>query len=104
MGAWIETHKILPPGYNTYVAPLVGAWIETTFFLANPGCFYVAPLVGAWIETRQTMGDDIILIVSHPSWVRGLKLTLSHISHTLTEVAPLVGAWIETVLKTVIMV
>ena len=33
--------------------------------------------------------------MSHPSWVRGLKLTLVQVL-SLPLVAPLVGAWIET--------
>ena len=36
--------------------------------------------------------------MSHPVWVRGLKLNLSVISMLLYIVAPRVGAWIETVL------
>ena len=35
--------------------------------------------------------------MSHPSWVRGLKLPDSNISVSAKQVAPLVGAWIETV-------
>ena len=33
---------------------------------------------------------------SHPSWVRGLKLPYLFIFTIITIVAPLVGAWIET--------
>ena len=33
---------------------------------------------------------------SHPTWVRGLKLTTSILTITLQWVAPYVGAWIET--------
>ena len=33
----------------------------------------VAPLVGAWIETVGVIQNGIAR-VSHPSWVRGLKL------------------------------
>ncbi len=33
----------------------------------------VAPLVGAWIETLIMMMTYLFLL-SHPSWVRGLKL------------------------------
>ena len=55
----------------------------------------VAPRVGAWIET----GDDLssrILVMSHPEWVRGLKL-LQHLARDkVRAVAPRVGAWIET--------
>ena len=33
--------------------------------------------------------------MSHPSWVRGLKLGVKLCPH-IGHVAPLVGAWIET--------
>ena len=35
---------------------------------------HVAPYVGAWIETSDTY-DRVKQTVSHPMWVRGLKLT-----------------------------
>ena len=34
--------------------------------------------------------------MSHPSWVRGLKLLSREIIIYANAVAPLVGAWIET--------
>ena len=37
---------------------------------------YVAPYVGAWIETR-CFRYDIVQYVSHPMWVRGLKLSIT---------------------------
>ena len=58
---------------NKTVAPYVGAWIETETkrrgFRGNP----VAPYVGAWIETVMTI-YRISNALSHPTWVRGLKL------------------------------
>ena len=36
------------------------------------------------------------MMLSHPSWVRGLKQKLAISQFTLSVVAPLVGAWIET--------
>ena len=33
---------------------------------------------------------------SHPTWVRGLKLSCTGLAAGLTCVAPYVGAWIET--------
>ena len=33
---------------------------------------------------------------SHPTWVRGLKLSKESEQHPVDEVAPYVGAWIET--------
>ena len=56
----------------------------------------VAPLVGAWIETKFLRVCFIQVHMSHPSWVRGLKLSLSKPTHH-DKVAPLVGAWIETI-------
>ena len=55
----------------------------------------VAPRVGAWIETNM---DDLSVIglLSHPVWVRGLKLPPYRIDKLLVDVAPRVGAWIET--------
>ena len=60
--------------------------------------FCVAPLVGAWIETLYTR-DMAQNLVSHPSWVRGLKLKILFYIITALAVAPLVGAWIETPLR-----
>ena len=34
----------------------------------------VAPYVGAWIETQRPHGTSLKREVSHPMWVRGLKL------------------------------
>ena len=34
--------------------------------------------------------------MSHPVWVRGLKLTLLNLLIILIFVAPCMGAWIET--------
>ena len=56
----------------------------------------VAPRVGAWIETNPK-NKLFRKIMSHPVWVRGLKLS-SHCRFVpITMVAPRVGAWIETV-------
>ena len=38
----------------------------------------------------------LVLLVSHPSWVRGLKLLRDLYKCPADIVAPLVGAWIET--------
>ena len=73
--------------------------------------------MGAWIETVKA-GQDIENVVSHPTWVRGLKHLqpkfisllfwshptwvrgLKHRKYHKTSlkalVAPYVGAWIET--------
>ena len=75
VGAWIETYlwqmKIQP----LLVAPYVGAWIETCLArVLRPGR-RVAPYVGAWIETPVS-SSPYLCAVSHPTWVRGLKLRL----------------------------
>ena len=58
-----------------HVAPHVGAWIETFNFNGKTGNPVVAPHVGAWIETHRHMFTSQIGELSHPMWVRGLKLT-----------------------------
>ena len=37
-----------------------------------------------------------VCAVSHPTWVRGLKLLIAFRIFFITFVAPYVGAWIET--------
>ena len=37
--------------------------------------YYVAPYVGAWIETNLLRSESV-LVLSHPMWVRGLKLIM----------------------------
>ena len=100
------------------VAPRVGAWIETVKCIARNSFIQVAPRVGAWIETIKEFYKFKKETMSHPVWVRGLKLQeppsvyLEQLSHpvwvrglkhpcTITQgkqrfVAPRVGAWIET--------
>ena len=74
----------------------MGAWIETPEAKEAKESSPVAPLVGAWIET--TIRSEIMrkYVVSHPSWVRGLKLAYDTRHAFEVCVAPLVGAWIET--------
>ena len=52
--------------------------------------------MGAWIET-QPVYADLLLDVSHPIWVRGLKRTPWHWHISVCRVAPYMGAWIETI-------
>ena len=78
----------------------------------------VAPYVGAWIETLSPNGYMRAKSVSHPTWVRGLKLRRLYLAIRYSQshptwvrrlklncgallrvtfvVAPYVGAWIET--------
>ena len=76
------------------VAPYVGAWIETSRSVHYYQLDQVAPYVGAWIETSFSIYAKS-LQMSHPTWVRGLKLDLKT-GVTRYKVAPYVGAWIET--------
>ena len=51
--------------------------------------------MGAWIETLHRCGCAVHHL-SHPTWVRGLKLNKEGDCGTLLYVAPYMGAWIET--------
>ena len=51
--------------------------------------------MGAWIETRFEQ-LQCYYILSHPSWVRGLKQEYSTDRLPFPAVAPFMGAWIET--------
>ena len=76
VGAWIETTGNCVPAIIPPVAPHVGAWIETADSTRIDIKPFVAPHVGAWIETiHGTSGATFEL--SHPTWVRGLKLLQS---------------------------
>ena len=75
----------------------MGAWIETNHNNVGHNRYHVAPLVGAWIET-ENKSWCVFALMSHPSWVRGLKLRLFIQTLPASFVAPLVGAWIETYL------
>ena len=56
----------------TGVTPFVGVWIETLLSRPHTRCMRVTPFVGVWIETENTarLYDNVL---SHPSWVCGLK-------------------------------
>ena len=73
VGAWIETSVKVRQTAAFSVAPRVGAWIETYVWQSKQELLFVAPRVGAWIETSLPNMDPK-LYVSHPVWVRGLKL------------------------------
>ena len=74
VGAWIETLLTSKTSASSTVAPCVGAWIETLKKFLEPLQSDVAPCVGAWIETKVLTQAILRDIVSHPVWVRGLKL------------------------------
>ena len=77
------------------VAPYVGAWIETT---DNKTIFGLPLSHPTWVRGLKLVCLCQLcerLLKSHPTWVRGLK----HISIKAIRpmsVAPYVGAWIET--------
>ena len=77
------------------VAPHTGAWIETSHSLSFWAWVIVAPHTGAWIETLQIF-DPLKCGLSHPTRVRGLKLTIASALRVVVCVAPHTGAWIET--------
>ncbi len=76
------------------VAPYVGAWIETVLALLT--CYYSLshPM---WVRGLKlvTLIEPTPRSASHPMWVRGLKHLLKS-SSGANLVAPYVGAWIET--------
>ena len=55
----------------------------------------VAPLVGAWIEIAGFNDSGEFILMSLPSWERGLKSLATYRYIPSFAVAPLVGAWIE---------
>ena len=60
------------------VAPLVGAWIEIVVYSPIKEVVIVAPLVGAWIEIILRYNSHGVLLLSLPSWERGLKYGKSY--------------------------
>ena len=78
------------------VAPHWGAWIEIGWSWPWRIGERVAPHWGAWIEmdvTNVQTTDG----VSHPTGVRGLKLTRQQVADLCHIVAPHWGAWIEII-------
>ncbi len=74
---WVRGLKLgcdADEGGEGVVAPHVGAWIETKEQFKINMFNEVAPHVGAWIETRCLSSRLMAVRVSHPMWVRGLKL------------------------------
>ena len=52
--------------------------------------------MGVWIET-QRIQRTILIWVSHPAWVCGLKQYLLSLGIKQNLVTPCVGVWIETI-------
>ena len=95
MGAWIETFLVRLNAARCGVAPLVGAWIETYTFIIIYRVLMSHP---SWVRGLKLhlTGGSAARKQSHPSWVRGLKLPIYARQRHVHGVAPLVGAWIET--------
>ena len=73
----------------------MGVWIETGEAVIYDGEGIVTPFVGVWIETVFST-FTAAYIVSHPSWVCGLKQKICYNLGLRKEVTPFVGVWIET--------
>ena len=95
MGAWIEISYEADMENLQDVAPFMGAWIEIKETSVSSVMNVVAPFMGAWIEIGRTMACFPCPMLSHPSWVRGLKLPIGRKCEGIMEVAPFMGAWIE---------
>ena len=87
MGAWIEMPVGIHLRMPVLVAPHMGAWIEILSPLVKPSCIFVAPHMGAWIEMDKSCSLNQTE-KSHPTWVRGLKLTTTNINFCMIESHP----------------
>ena len=95
VGAWIETTPSTPPSIRASVAPRVGAWIETLSLYRTPRSPLSHPVWVRGLKLRYGIGS-LIGESSHPVWVRGLKQNIFSRNFSHKIVAPRVGAWIET--------
>ena len=100
MGVWIETARLTTTMKNTSRHTLRGCvdWNSWCSSLSVASC--VTPFVGVWIETLL-FTPRFFLMVSHPSWVCGLKLLRPCPSWHRWWVTPFVGVWIETCPSTI---
>ena len=73
MGAWIETPLKGPEDDVPSVAPYMGAWIET---LSGVSACQYCRSHPTWVRGLKLSRSIRINITdwSHPTWVRGLKL------------------------------
>ena len=79
---------------NLQVAPYVGAWIETMIVNRKSYDNMSHPMWVRGLKLPKT-AQTAAACPSHPMWVRGLKpSTILQVENSL--VAPYVGAWIET--------
>ena len=77
------------------VAPYVGAWIETYIFKRLYAEIQSHPTWVRGLKLSTRKGFQAVQ-KSHPTWVRGLKLYCYFFKVSNKTVAPYVGAWIET--------
>ena len=77
------------------VAPRVGAWIETLSLSLSPLYSLSHPVWVRGLKLTQAQADSE-RARSHPVWVRGLKHQREDQTYNQDNVAPRVGAWIET--------
>ena len=92
---WIETHLSRQPRKRPQVTPFVGVWIETVEALAHCILIMSHP---SWVCGLKLI-CLLFLIVrsrSHPSWVCGLKRLSPNNRENSHYVTPFVGVWIET--------
>ena len=95
MGVWIETPYIKYKDEVTAVTPFVGVWIETLRILVRCSSLMSHP---SWVCGLKLACDkaSVVYRASHPSWVCGLKLKDLASQIILMPVTPFVGVWIET--------
>ena len=88
-------HIDIQPFAEYAVAPYVGAWIETRLRKQEVMLRMSHP---TWVRglKPEDATDEAPLGASHPTWVRGLKHYIVNITTERSKVAPYVGAWIET--------
>ena len=66
--------------------------------VSNVGKTLVTLSHPTWVRGLKLIINTLLLLIilSHPTWVRGLKLYIKAISVGVAGVAPYMGAWIET--------
>ena len=91
-------HVDIQPFAEYAVAPYVGAWIETSDNWIPSLLRRSHP---TWVRGLKLSAQLFVERnkLSHPTWVRGLKLAFCSSVSCGLQVAPYVGAWIETGLK-----
>ena len=73
----------------------MGAWIEILLVISSSMTAPVAPYMGAWIEIGRFPAVIAHIVVSLPTWERGLKSPKPAECLYRACVAPYMGAWIE---------